>query len=245
MIAKFKLISALFFLLMFWCPHWGLTAEMTIGAFSRSEPADLLPPHWESLTFPNIERRTSYTLFHDNGRTVIRATSEAAASGLIRYFKSPARQYPWITWEWKIGHVLAKGDVFTKQGDDYAARVYVAFEFSPEGKTLWQVMRYKAANMAAGGNLPGTAINYIWANKAPKGTVVSNRYTDQTKMIVLQSGNAASGLWISEKRNLIDDYRAAFGRSPPPIMGVAIMTDTDNTGESTTAYYGDIRLSDE
>ena len=64
-------------------------------------------------------------------------------------------------------------------------------------------------------------------------------------MIVLQSGNAMAGQWIGEKRNLVEDYRMAFGQKPPRIMGIAIMTDTDNTGESTTAYYGDIQLSDD
>ena len=105
-------------------------------------------------------------------------------------------------------------------------------------------MSYKAANLAAGGKLPGSALNYIWANKASIGTVVSNPYTDQTKMIVLESGNGSAGQWMTENRNLLDDYRAAFGQNPPSIMGIAIMTDTDNTGESTTAYYGDIRLTD-
>ena len=132
-----------------------------------------------------------------------------------------------------------------KRGDDYAARVYIAFEYSPVGKSWAQRMRYHAARLVAGDKLPGSAINYIWANKSPVGTIVPNPYTGQTRMIVLQSGNALAGRWIAEKRNLVRDYQAAFGQKPPPIMGIAIMTDTDNTGESTTAWYGDILLSNE
>lgn len=240
-----KPIPALVLVLMIWFQGGCLANELVVGSFSDLDPAQGLPDHWEKMAFPTIERRTSYSLIRANDRTVIQAVSKASASGLIRYYKGSADRFPWIGWQWKVDHVLKKGDVHTKQGDDYAARIYVAFEFSPEGKSWWQRMRYKAANLAAGGKLPGSALNYIWANKAPRGSVVNNPYTDQTKMIVLQSGDASAGQWITEKRNLVDDYRAAFGRKPPPIMGIAIMTDTDNTGESTTAWYGDIRLSDE
>ncbi len=232
-------------MLIFWFQSSCLADDVIIGGFSEMDPAKGLPVYWEKLVFPKIERHTFYTLIRDHDRTVIQAVSNASASGLIRYFNGSAEQHPWIVWQWKIDHVLQKGDVATKQGDDYAARIYVAFEFTPEGKSWWQRMRFNAANLVAGGKLPGTALNYIWASKAARGTVVNNPFTDQTKMIVLQSGNASAGHWITEKRNLVEDYRTAFGQKPPRIMGIAIMTDTDNTGESTTAYYGDIRLSNE
>jgi len=49
-----------------------------------------------------------------------------------------------------------------------------------------------------------------------------------------------AGAWVSESRNIFDDYKTAFGKEPPMITGIAIMTDSDNTGESALAYYGDI-----
>ena len=220
-------------------------AEVVIGDFSGLKPTGALPANWQEMVFPKISRHTVYSTVRDDHQTVIKAFSDNAASGLIRYYDAPAQEHPWISWRWKIVHVLEKGDVHTKQGDDYAARIYVAFEFPKEGGSWWQRLRYKTANWAAGGRLPGSALNYIWANKAPVGTVVNNPYTDQTKMIVLQSGNAKANQWLLEKRNIVQDYKTAFGRKPPPIMGIAIMTDTDNTGESATAYYGDIRLTDE
>lgn len=218
--------------------------EVIIGGFSRLDPSRGLPDPWEKMEFPKINRHTTYRLIRDGRQTVVQAVSVASASGLMNAYHGPAERHPWISWQWKIAHVLKSGDVAIKAGDDYAARIYVAFEYSPVGKSWGQKMRYHAARLIAGDKLPGSAINYIWANKAPAGTIVANPYTDQTKMIVLQSGNASAGRWIAEKRNLVHDYQAAFGRKPPPIMGIAIMTDTDNTGESTTAWYGDILLSD-
>lgn len=219
--------------------------EVVVGGFSRLDPSSGLSNPWEKMVFPKISRHTTYRLIRDNGQTVVQAVSAASASGLMNAYRAPAERHPWITWQWKIDHVLKKGDVASRAGDDYAARIYVAFEYSPKGKSWGQRMRYHAARLVAGDKLPGSAINYIWANKAPVGTIVANPYTDQTKMIVLQSGNASAGRWIAEKRNLVQDYQAAFGQKPPPILGIAIMTDTDNTGESTTAWYGDILLSDD
>ncbi len=43
-------------------------------------------------------------------------------------------------------------------------------------------------------------------------------------------------------RNLYDDYRHAFGEEPGNLTGIGVLTDTDNTGESVEAWYGDIRL---
>lgn len=59
-------------------------------------------------------------------------------------------------------------------------------------------------------------------------------------MIVVESGTTKLNTWVTEERNVYEDYKRAFGEEPPPISGVAIMTDTDNTGESAEAYYGDI-----
>jgi len=59
-------------------------------------------------------------------------------------------------------------------------------------------------------------------------------------MIVVESGKMKAGAWVSESRNIFDDYKTAFGKEPPMITGIAIMTDSDNTGESALAYYGDI-----
>lgn len=219
-------------------------AEVIIGNFSALEPGQGFPSAWETLSFPSIERQTRYFIVRDHDRTVIKAVSDSAASGLIHPYRGSAERTPWLSWQWKIDHVLENGDLSTKQGDDYAARIYLAFEFTPSAHSLLQRLRHKIASLAAGRELPGSVINYIWANKAPRGTIVSSPYAEQTKLIVVQSGNPLAGQWLSEKRNIVADYQAAFGSKAPPIIGIAIMTDTDNTGESTTAYYGDIRLGD-
>ena len=94
--------------------------------------------------------------------------------------------------------------------------------------------------MIYGQQLPLGAINYIWESKAPVGTVTPSTYTKQSMMFVLESGEEKLNAWVSEERNVNEDYKKAFGDEPSMINGVALMTDTDNTRETATAYYGDI-----
>ena len=82
---------------------------------------------------------------------------------------------------------------------------------------------------------------YVWSNKAPVGTVIPNPHTGRVQMIVASSGPAGVGTWQSLKRNVLEDYRRAFHEEPGLLMSVGVLTDTDNTGESVEAWYGDIR----
>lgn len=93
-----------------------------------------------------------------------------------------------------------------------------------------------------GEELPGNALNYIWANRLPQGEIVANPFTETTMMVAVNSGSQKLGEWVTVERDIVADYKAAFGREPPKLAGVAIMSDSDNTGESATAWYGDIEL---
>jgi hypothetical protein len=171
---------------------------------------------------------------------VVKAESRSSASGLIRKIRIDPAEYPVVTWRWKVTNILKKGDVTQKSGDDYPARVYVTFEYDPAGLSFSEKVKYEAARLFYGEYPPMGALTYIWSSKAPEGIMVPNPYTDRVMMIVVESKTAKLNTWVKEKRNIFEDYRKAFGKNPPVISGVAIMTDTDNTKESATAYYGDI-----
>jgi hypothetical protein len=211
-----------------------------IGKFSAGPTENILPKDWKPLTFKKIERHTSYTLVKDGETTVVRASANASASGLIRMTKIDPKEYPIVQWRWKVTNLLQKGDVTQKEGDDYPARIYIAFEYDPKKLGFFEKAKYQAARILYGEYPPLGAINYIWESRAPKGTVVPNPYTDRVKMIVVESGGSMLNQWVSEERNIYEDYKKAFGDEPPAISGVAIMTDADNTGESAIAYYGDV-----
>lgn len=223
---------------------WSARAQsgpiLEVGKFSAAAEGETFPDGWKPLTFKKIERHTAYTLVKDGDTVVVRATSEAASSGLTRDIKINPKEYPIVQWRWKVANVLKKGDVNRKEGDDYPGRLYITFEYNPDKVGLFEKAKYEAVRWFYGQYPPISALNYIWESKAPKGTVVPNPYTGRAMMIVVESGTDRLNQWVNEERNLAEDYKAAFGEEPSMISGVAIMTDTDNTRESATAYYGDI-----
>ena len=223
-----------------WAIHAQSGSILEVGKFSTAAIGDGLPDGWKPLTFKKIEKQTVYQLVKDGGDTVVKAVSEASASGLTREIKINLTEYPIVQWRWKVANVLTKGDVTRREGDDYPARIYITFEYDPKKVGFFEKAKYEAAKAWYGQYPPLGAINYIWESKAPKGTVVSNPYVERVKMIVVESGTERLNQWVSEERNIYEDYKKAFGEEPPMISGIAIMTDTDNTGESATAFYGDI-----
>jgi hypothetical protein len=205
--------------------------------------ATSLEPDWEVLKFPNIDRMTKYRLVQDNGEQVVMASTGGGASGLIARIRVEPEQQLILRWRWKISSVYEKGNARSKDGDDYPARIYVAFEFEADKAGFFERAKRKAAALVFGEELPGNALNYIWANQLEQGALVANPYTDTTMMQAVESGNDKAGQWVTAERDIVADYREAFGTEPPAVVGIAIMSDSDNTGESASAWYGDVSLT--
>ena len=222
------------------------TAErVPVGVFSQAGIGQALALNWQPLTFKRIERHTDYSLVQEGGAVVVKAVSAQSASGLIRRISIDPHQYPHLQWRWKVNNTLQGGDVSRKDGDDYPARIYITFAFDPDSAGYFEKLKYQAAQLLFGEEVPYRAISYIWGSNSTADTMVANPYTDNVMMFVLQSGDAQLQQWVAENRNIYEDYKAAFGEEPPMINAVAIMTDTDNTGESAVAWYGDIEFRGE
>lgn len=174
---------------------------------------------WQEKVFKG---RTTYTATQKDGQPCIAAFSQAAASGLFFEISFAPETRPILTWQWQVEHVLTQGDARRKAGDDYAARVYVVFP----SLLFWRTK----------------ALNYIWDNRLPKETFIGNAYTKNAMMVVVESGPEKTGKWVTERRNIKEDFIKAFGETPPQVGAIAIMTDTDDTGETAKAWYGPIRI---
>ena len=237
-----RVATAIFVICIFaglWTPA---AAFREIVRFSTATAGGDFPAGWEPLTFKNIPRHTQYTLVRDRNTVVVKAVSKSSASGLIYRIKIDPRVYPIVSWRWKVTNTFLKGDVTKKKGDDYPARVYIAFEYDPKKLSFFERTQFKAARLLYGEYPPTGAITYIWSSNAPRGTIVSNPYTKRSKMIAVRSGKTLLNTWMQEERNVYEDYKTAFSQEPPMIGAVMIMTDSDNTGESAISYFGDIKF---
>lgn len=192
--------------------------------------------NWEELRFPKIGQYSRYSLSSDprTGRNYLEGTAEASASGLIMTQTYNIHTYPILRWRWNIDQVIEKGDARSKDGDDYSIRVYVIFKYDPEEASLGERLQYETAKLIYGEYPPLASVNYVWANRDQQEEFFPNPYTKKAVMFPLRSGNGLAGSWVDEEVNPYEDYLKVFGEPPPREASLAIMVDTDNTGETAT-----------
>ena len=197
---------------------------------------------WEPIIFPNIEKHSEYSLNESEDGSILVARSNDSASG-IRYVKeSNVYAYPIVRWRWKVENVFVKGNVEEKSGDDYPLRVYVMFKYDPDKASFGEWVKYGLAKTLYGEYPPKSSLNYIWANRLHEKRIYSSSYTDRAQLIILRAGEGKAGRWEDEQVNIIDDYQQAFGVQPPETASIAIMNDSDNTGEAAQSYMDFIQV---
>lgn len=187
--------------------------ELMIGRFSAGDLND-----WQTKSFKG---ETRYTFDEKSGRRALFADSRGAASGLYREIRVDLNRTPWLNWSWWVDQVLSGVDERDKSGDDYPARVYVVVS---GGAAFWKTR----------------SLVYVWSSNQPVGATWNNAFTSNARVMALRSGTKDAGRWVSEKRDIRADFRQLFGEDIDHIDAVALMTDTDNSGQRASAWYGDI-----
>jgi hypothetical protein len=197
---------------------------------------------WVPVLFPKIERHSEYAIQKTDSGGILVARSSASASG-IRYAREfNVYDYPVVRWRWKVGNIYERGDVEQKSGDDYPLRVYVMFKYEPEKAGIRDRIVYGLAKAVYDEYPPHSSLNYIWANRKHEKDVYPSLYTDKARLIILRAGEAETGMWREEEVNILEDYAKAFAGPAPATASIAIMNDSDNTGESSVSYLDYIRV---
>jgi hypothetical protein len=191
---------------------------------------------WKHYTFPKIPRHTRYDIVREGGSNVLRAESDASASALIHDREFDPGEFPRIRWRWKVESVYAGGDPLTKSGDDYPLRVYVLFPYDPGQAGAFERLRYGLARKIYGEYPPHSTLNYVWASREHPRRILPSPYTDRAMLVLLRQGSSSTGEWLEEEVDILSDYKAAFGEAPPRRARIAVMNDSDNTGERSVAF---------
>ena len=194
-------------------PAGAADEKLMIGRFSAGDLDG-----WQTKSFKG---ETRYSFDDRSGQRALFADSRGAASGLYREIRLDLKRTPWLNWSWRVDRVLNGVDERSKAGDDYPARVYVVVS---GGAAFWKTR----------------SLVYVWSSAQPVGATWDNAFTGNAKVMALRSGAKDAGRWVSEKRDIRADFRQLFGEDIDALDAVALMTDADNSGQSASAWYGDL-----
>ena len=179
-----------------------------------------IPDGWTGQSWGNP--RYDFTVVTDGSERVLHLKSRGDNSTISKEVKIDVRDLPLLVWRWKAVALPAGGDCRKRATDDQAAQVYVAFPRFPTAAR-------------------SRIIGYVWDTTAPAGTIVKSESSSLVTYVVVRSGTAELGRWLTETRNVYDDFRRIYGEAPTePVGAVSVAIDSNDTRSSAESYVGAI-----
>ncbi|QAU35776.1 DUF3047 domain-containing protein [Janthinobacterium sp. 17J80-10] len=207
-----------------------------------SGPAGGLPNGWMPMVIFKHKNRTDYSLVAERDRTVLRAFSSNASSGLMQRVSIDPQEQPLLRWQWKIGTLGESIAHAQELMEDTPARIILGFDGDKESLSFSEQILFETAKLITGHEFPYATLMYEWHGKEPAGTIRHSKRSSRIRHVVVENGTDSVGKWREFERNIIEDFERAYGEKPGRLIGVGILTDSDFTGESVETWYGDIRL---
>ncbi len=236
-----------------------LSVALLVGCAAPKPPVPGAPPWalthwtaqdqiaWHEVQFP-AKSPTLYSLDtqappnSQGQRTALKADAHESASMLRTAVRIEPGNLAHVSFSWLVPALIDKADMAHRDLDDSPVRVVLAFEgdrstFSPKNAMLNELAR-----LVTGEEMPYATLMYVWCNQRPVGSVIHNPRTDRIRKIVVESGAQGLEQWRSYERDIRADFVQAFGEAPGALVGIGLMTDSDNTHSNTVAWYGPIAL---
>jgi hypothetical protein len=248
-------------------------APLTAGAQASQTPATpVLPPlllsdgalnpDWRFVGFPKKHADLPATHFKAarvDGAPALRIGTAASYGTLVHDLAGTGTARPAaLTWRWRLDRPLyggtAEPDLSTKAGDDAALKVCAMFDHPLERVPFVERTVLRIARSVSGENLPAATLCYVWDSVHPGGRQGANPYTRRVRYISLRGSEAPTAQWISERRDLAQDFIALFADelpqgaqtprdSVPSVSAVLIGADSDNTASRSLGWVADLRAA--
>lgn len=196
---------------------------------------------WHAVSLPG-KAQTEYRWVQKDGHRSIAANADRSASMWRRKVDIPVARLNEVSFSWRVDRLIEGASVADIDREDAPARVIFAFAGDASRLSARNRMMFELAHALTGEAPPFATLMYVWEGKEPVDSLIVNGRTDRVRKIVLDSGPARLGQWRHHRRNLVDDFRRAFGEDPGPLVAIAVMTDADNTRSVAQAWYGPIEL---
>ena len=178
-----------------------------------------VPQGWRTYETPGGRPAYDFTVVVDDGRRALRLRSRDEHSTIARALVVDLDATPVLEWSWKIVTLPPGADVRKRETSDLTAHLYV----------VWA--RFPAA-------LRSRLIGYAWDTTAPAGRIEKSRKTGTTTFVILHSGTAETGRWITERRDVRADYLRIYGEKPDRPSALALSIDTNDTRATAEGLIG-------
>jgi len=212
-------------------------ARVEAARFSAGRAGEAPPGDWGRFIVSPFATKSEYALVESEPGVVLEGRADGSASGFYQRIRIDPARHPVIEWRWRVLQTPADLDPRVPARDDSPARVIVAFHGDVTRLGIGERFTLRLYKALTGEKMPYAIIMYSWSSDAPVGTITPNDQTDKIQTIVVGGG---VGEWREFRRNVLEDYRLAFGEDPWDIVAVGVMTDAGNTRAKARAQYGDI-----
>jgi hypothetical protein len=213
-----------------------------IPPFATASPRGGLLADWRPQVPRRDLSRTFYEAVERDGRRVLHAVADDSASGLRCDVDIDPKATPWLEWEWCTRFVDARATVAVDELDDAPARIAVGFDGDFASLTLREQLFGDLVLAVTGYAMPFATLMYVWDGQAPPESIFTYARSSRIRYVVVESGAANVDRWLRYRRNVVEDYRRAFGGAPDRIRDIGVLTDSDDLNTRSESWYGDISL---
>lgn len=182
----------------------------------------------------------------ENGVKSVKLHSKAALTFLEKTVNIDIKEFPIVTWKWKVEKNLQGNDERTVEGDDHPIRIFFVFEPDPSKQSLWfRFKRFLYLDRIHGHPMGGRFTEYLWSSHLQTGDTINDPGKPWQKLIVVEGASSNLGKWLSYKRNLYEDFKNLYGEEPRRLIFIGILNDTDQTKQETVSYIADLMFHKE
>lgn len=213
-------------LLFLWVGIAEVVAEdkgiLVVDSFSQGAKAGGIPNGWAQEKTPGSSSKIAIEGEKENH--YLHLLSVGDAFGLRKEMSFDIRKYPYLSWQWKVSKLPRGGDIRKRETDDQAGQIYVLF---PKWPTTVNTR----------------SVGYIWDSLAPVELLGTSTAYRKMKYVILQSGAAKLNEWVSERRNVYEDYKKRFQETPPTVGALLLYINSQHTRSSAECFYTNIFFS--
>jgi hypothetical protein len=215
-------------------PWAALSGDSTAAAIAAALP-------WTHQAFPG-KAATQFQYQQVDGRDTVAVQAKSSASMLRKEVRVEPADLGRVRFSWKVPELMEEADLALRDHDDAPVRLVLVFEGDRSSFSARDSALSELARALTGNELPYATLMYVWCNRREPGTVVTSPRTSRIRSLVVESGPARLNRWLDYERDIRADYERAFGEAPGALVGIGLMTDSDNTRSMARAWYGPVRM---